>query len=125
MYLFVDRGARMRLDERMNIFERVVGGRRYRIASQSVWDPGQQRPFARQAVLGSADEPPVADLGLTRTLGTRGGGEAPAPVCGPPPVRLIQLIPKAPPTRGAPEGPAAAADGRPGGRGGGRAARPT
>src|SRR5947208_2670632 len=75
MYLFVDRSARMWLDERMNIFERIVGGRRYRIASQSVWDPEQQRPFARQAVLGSADEPPVADLGLTRTLGTRRVGD--------------------------------------------------
>ena len=46
----------------MNIFERVVGGKRYRIASQSVWDPGRQRPFARQAVLGPADPPPHADL---------------------------------------------------------------
>jgi len=49
------------LDERMNTFERVVGGRRYRIASQSVWDPVRQRPFARQAVLGPADPPPVDD----------------------------------------------------------------
>src|ERR1700682_1423562 len=55
----------------MNIFVRQVGGRRYRIASQSVWDPAKQRPFARQAVLGSADPAPVADLGMTRTIGTR------------------------------------------------------
>jgi hypothetical protein len=54
----------------MNIFERRVGGRRYRIASQSLWDPAKQRPFARQAVLGSADPAPVADLGSTRTIGT-------------------------------------------------------
>src|ERR1035441_8654330 len=59
----------------MNIFERQVGGRRYRIASQSVWDPTKQRPFARQAVLGPADPPPVADLGLTRTVGTRRVGD--------------------------------------------------
>jgi hypothetical protein len=63
------------LDERMNIFEREVGGRRYRIASQSLWDPRRQRPFARQAVLGPADPPPVADLGLTRTVGTRRVGD--------------------------------------------------
>src|SRR5216684_7077341 len=44
----------------MNIFERQVGGRRYRIASQSLWDPARQRPFARQAVLGPADAPPMA-----------------------------------------------------------------
>lgn len=54
----------------MNIFERTVGSRRYRIASQSVWDPVRQRPFARQAVLGPADPPPVADLGAT-TIGVR------------------------------------------------------
>jgi hypothetical protein len=59
----------------MNIFERVVGGKRYRIASQSVWDPVRQRPFARQAVLGPADPPPVADLGSVRTIGTRRVGD--------------------------------------------------
>src|SRR5260370_30293575 len=55
----------------MNIFERRVGSRRYRIASQSLWDPTKQRPFARQAVLGPADPAPVADLALTRTIGSR------------------------------------------------------
>src|SRR5438552_5594992 len=55
----------------MNIFEREVGGRRYRVASQSLWDPARQRPFARQAVLGPADAAPVADLGSTRTVGIR------------------------------------------------------
>src|SRR6266581_5125365 len=95
MYLFVDRSARMWLDERMNIFERVVGGRRYRIASQSVWDPEQQRPFARQAVLGSADEPPVADLGLTRTLGTRRVGDVGALIWVAEQLDLIKLIDKA------------------------------
>jgi len=59
----------------MNIFERSVGGRRYRIASQSLWDPLLQRPFARQAVLGPADPPPVADLALARTVGTRRVGD--------------------------------------------------
>src|SRR6266704_4181633 len=95
MYLFVDRSARMWLDERMNIFERVVGGRRYRIASQSVWDPEQQRTFARQAVLGSADEPPVADLGLTRRLGTRRVGDVGALIWVAEQLDLIKLIDKA------------------------------
>src|SRR2546428_4850733 len=63
------------IDEGMNIFEREVGGRRYRIASQSLWDAVRQRPFARQAVLGPADPPPVADLSLTRTVGSRRVGD--------------------------------------------------
>jgi hypothetical protein len=33
-----------------------------------LWDPAKQRPFARQAVLGSADPAPVADLGSTHTV---------------------------------------------------------
>jgi hypothetical protein len=52
-----------------------VSGRRYRVASQSLWDSAKQRPFARQAVLGAADPPPVADLALTRTVGTRRVGD--------------------------------------------------
>lgn len=59
----------------MNIFVREVNGRRYRIVSQSLWDPQRGRPFARQAVLGSADPPPVADLGSVRTGGTRRLGD--------------------------------------------------
>lgn len=63
------------LDEGMNIFERVIGGRRYRIAAQSLWDRVRQRPFARQTVLGPADGAPVADLSQTRTVGTRRIGD--------------------------------------------------
>jgi hypothetical protein len=48
----------------------VVAGYRYRIASQSLWDLARRRPFARQAVLGPADAPPVADLASTRTVGS-------------------------------------------------------
>src|ERR1700676_270290 len=79
----------------MNIFERQVGGRRYRIASQSVWDPTKQRPFARQAVLGSADPAPVADLGLTRTIGTRLVGDMGALVWVAEQLDLIKLIDQA------------------------------
>jgi hypothetical protein len=79
----------------MNIFERQVAGRRYRIASQSLWDPARQRPFARQAVLGPADAPPVADLALTRTTGTRRVGDAGALVWIAEQLDLIKLIDQA------------------------------
>lgn len=79
----------------MNIFERRVGGRRYRIASQSLWDSSRQRPFARQAVLGPADLPPVADLALTRTVGTRRVGGAGALVWVAEQLDLIGLIDRA------------------------------
>jgi transposase len=80
------------LDEGMNIFERQVGGRRYRITSQSLWDPAKQRPFARQAVLGSADPAPVADLGSTHTIGTRLVGDIGALVWVAEQLDLIKLI---------------------------------
>ena len=79
----------------MNIFEREVGGRRYRIASQSLWDSARQRPLARQAVLGPADPPPLADLGLTRTVGTRRVGDAGALVWVAEQLDLIKLIDQA------------------------------
>ena len=60
----------------MHIFEREINGHRYRIAAQSVWDPAQGRSVARQVVLGPAAPPPVADLGATQTVGTRGIGDA-------------------------------------------------
>lgn len=59
----------------MHIFEREVSGRRYRIAAQSIWDSARGRSVARQAVLGPATPPPVADLGTTRTVGTRAIGD--------------------------------------------------
>lgn len=59
----------------MHIFERVVGGRRYRVAAQSVWDPRKGQPVSRQVLLGPAEPPPVVDLGKTRTVGTRRLGD--------------------------------------------------
>jgi transposase len=79
----------------MNIFERQVGGRRYRIASQSLWDPAKQRPFARQAVLGSADPAPIADLAATCTVGTRLVGDIGALVWVAEQLDLIKLIDQA------------------------------
>jgi transposase len=89
----------------MNIFERQVGGRRYRIASQSLWDPSRQRPFARQAVLGPADAAPVADLGSTRTVGTRRVGEVGALVWVAEQLDLIKLIDQACGLKGPADGP--------------------
>src|ERR1700692_3187197 len=96
---------RVCLDERMNVFERSVGGRRYRVASQSLWDSAKQRPFARQAVLGPADPPPVADLGLTRTIGTRRVGDVGALVWVAEQLELIKLIDQACDLTGPLEGP--------------------
>jgi hypothetical protein len=89
----------------MNIFERVVGGKRYRIASQSVWDPIRQRPFARQAVLGPADPPPIADLRLVRTIGTQRVGDAGALVWVAEQLDLIALIDRACGQEGPQDGP--------------------
>src|SRR5260370_11525545 len=59
----------------MHVFEREVNGRRYRVAAQSVWDPVRGRSVARQAVLGPATAPPVADLRATRNVGTHAIGD--------------------------------------------------
>ena len=59
----------------MHVFEREVKGHRYRIAAQSVWDSARGRSVARQVVLGPAGSPPIADLGATRTVGTRAVGD--------------------------------------------------
>jgi transposase len=59
----------------MHVFERIVNGRRYRVAAQSVWDPVRGRSVARQSVLGPATAAPVADLGATRTVGTQAVGD--------------------------------------------------
>jgi hypothetical protein len=79
----------------MNIFEREVGGRQYRVASQSVWDPERHRPFARQAILGPAGPPPVADLGRVRTIGTRRLGDAGALLWVAEQLDLIRLVDQA------------------------------
>ncbi len=95
----------MWLDEGMNIFEREVGGRRYRIAAQSLWDPVRQRPFARQAVLGPAGAAPVADLGVTRTVGTRRVGDVGALVWVAEQLDLVKLIDTACGVQGPTRGP--------------------
>ena len=89
----------------MNIFERQVGGRRYRIASQSVWDPGRQRPYARQAVLGPADPAPIADLASARTAGTRRVGDVGALAWVAEQLDLINILDRACGLNGAKNGP--------------------
>ncbi len=59
----------------MFFFERLVDGRTYRVAADSVWDPRTKQPVSRQVLLGPADPAPVADLARTRTIGTRRVGD--------------------------------------------------
>ena len=67
--------ARSVLVEGMYFFERTVGGRKYRVVAQSVWDSQKKQPISRQALLGPADVAPVADLSKTRTVGTKRLGD--------------------------------------------------
>ena len=89
----------------MNIFDRNVNGRRYRIASQSLWDSSRQRPFARQAVLGPADPPPFADLATARTIGTQRVGDAGALIWVAEQLDLVNLINRACGSSGPTAGP--------------------
>jgi hypothetical protein len=75
------------------------------VASQSLWDSAKQRPFARQAVLGPADPPPVADLASTRTVGTRRVGDVGALVWVAEQLDLIKLIDRACGVTGSSDGP--------------------
>jgi transposase len=50
-------------------------GNKYRMAAQSVWDSAKGRSVARQVILGPANPPLKADLGDTRTVGTRAVGD--------------------------------------------------
>ena len=89
----------------MHIFEREVGGRRYRIAAQSVWDAHQRRSVARQIVLGPAAPAPVADLAATCTVGTRALGDVGALVWVAEQLDLVALVDRACGSVGAKGGP--------------------
>lgn len=89
----------------MHVFEREVNGHRYRIAAQSVWDPTRGRSVARQVVLGPAAPPPVADLGATRTVGTRAVGDVGALVWVAEQLDLVGHIDRVCEGRGAKNGP--------------------
>ena len=89
----------------MHIFEREVGGHRYRIAAQSVWDAKQGRSVARQVVLGPAAPPPLADLSATHTVGSRALGDVGALVWVAEQIDLIGHIDRACGAVGAKGGP--------------------
>src|SRR5271165_1867620 len=89
----------------MHVFEREVNGLRYRIAAQSTWNPVEGRSVARQVVLGPATPPPVADLGATRTVGTRRIGDIGALIWVAEQLDLIGHIDRACGNLGASEGP--------------------
>lgn len=91
----------------MHVFEREVNGHRYRIAAQSVWDATRGRSVARQVVLGPAAPPPVADLGATRTVGTRAVGDVGALVWVTEQLDLVGHIDRACGDLGAKNGPSA------------------
>ena len=89
----------------MHVFEREVNGHRYRIAAQSVWDAARGRSVARQVVLGPAGSPPLADLGSTRTVGTRAVGDVGALVWVAEQMDLVAYIDRAFGNLGAKGGP--------------------
>jgi transposase len=55
--------------------EKAVGGRRYRIAAQAVWESSIGRAFSRQVVLGPADPPPRVDLAKVNVVGRQRIGD--------------------------------------------------
>jgi transposase len=101
----MDRTAMRRYMKNVHFFERIVDGRRYRIVAESAWDSEQGRSVARQVVLGSADPPPVADLGATRTVGTRAVGDVGALVWVAEQLDLVGHIDRACGGRGSRKGP--------------------
>jgi hypothetical protein len=76
----------------VHIFERTSRGRKFRIASQSLWDPVRGHSVARQAVLGSAEPPPMADLASTQIVGHRAIGDVGALVWVAEQLDLVGLI---------------------------------
>ncbi len=89
----------------MQIFERTMNSRRYRIAAQSVWDAGTKQPVSRQVVLGPADPPPTADFGAARVVGTRRVGDAGALIWVAEQIDLVGQIDRACGDVGAKRGP--------------------
>lgn len=80
-------------------------GNKYRMAAQSVWDSAKGRSVARQVILGPADPPLKADLGDTRTVGTRAVGDVGALVWVAEQLDLIGHIDRACGDHGAKHGP--------------------
>lgn len=80
-------------------------GNKYRMAAQSVWDSSRGRSVARQVILGPAEPPLKADLGDTRTIGTRAVGDVGALLWVAEQIDLIGHIDRACGDHGAKNGP--------------------
>jgi transposase len=89
----------------VHFFEREMRGNKYRMAAQSVWDSAKGRSVARQVILGPADPPLKADLGDTRTVGTRAVGDVGALLWVAEQIDLIGHIDRACGNHGAKNGP--------------------
>ena len=59
----------------VHFFEREIGGLRYRLVADSVWDSVAKRSVARQIVLGPAGPVPPANTGEVFTVGERRIGD--------------------------------------------------
>ena len=75
------------------------------MAAQSVWDSTKGRSVARQVILGPVDPPLKADLGDTRTVGTRAVGDVGALLWVAEQLDVIGHIDRACGDRGAKHGP--------------------
>jgi transposase len=89
----------------VHFFEREMRGNKYRMAAQSVWDSSRGRSVARQVILGPAEPPLKADLGDTRTVGTRAVGDVGALLWVAEQIDLIGHIDRACGDHGAKNGP--------------------
>jgi transposase len=89
----------------VHFFEREMRGNKYRMAAQSVWDSSRGRSVSRQVILGPAEPPLKADLGDTRTVGTRAVGDVGALLWVAEQIDLIGHIDRACGDHGAKNGP--------------------
>lgn len=89
----------------MHIFERQVGGRAYRIAAESLWDPTRARSYARQAVLGPVEQDARISLAGAQTVGERRVGDAGALVWVAEQLGLVERIDRACGVAGGPQTP--------------------
>src|SRR5260370_32090239 len=91
------------------VFQTGVKWRPFRCGGQVGWGPVRGRSVARQAVLGPATAPPVADLSATRTVGTQAIGDVGALIWVAEQLDLIGHIDRACANLGAKGGPSVGA----------------
>jgi hypothetical protein len=88
----------------VHFFEKIVGGRRYRVAAQAVWDAATGRSYSRQVVLGPGDAPPKVDLATARVVGRRRVGDVGALVWAAEQLDVVGVINRACGWSGSPQG---------------------